>query len=663
MGAFVGIMTQVWTALTGQVTTYLSANERFPREFLFPSLAFLLGLLAIVIGIVGVDAPRVWWEGLSLQVTLVMAGLAVALLLIVAELNRSFVQVIRRLYTGQLPSAFWQRYGLRYYLDKYGINRQNRLVLDRAQTELRQARQQLSRVEWERCAVLARPVSRFEIIEPDNWKTILTEPDAGSVESASKFIGRYAVQSLPAGRPVPAKSLRSLPDLRYLDNDRALVEVTPRGTTVSPSAGSVVTMLFSAWDSNRSPIKIDDVFVVDRSDKNQLVLAIPETEWSTAAAVMAHREVAISYPLATHPALAVLPVAARTIPPNTVLQPGDIGWVYASPLPNSDVVRTELELLDHLYQPPIPVGSGKPAPALSKGQFFIKAAIIPPPPTPHLAYQLEVELEDVKTGVAEMNQFDIWKKLLDAQALQESLAERARRTNQLAQRLAQVMSQAKSLPKNDRDRLYPRAIEQIEIMSPLTRQILGEIEKRTVAPQYFLPADPVEAEPTELGNILTAALNYPRRAFAIDPPTILPRLLVVLKQDDELAQRLKRADSDLNILLLYSFWAAVLTIIGFFSLLALRGTWWVFVAVMLIGPLVWWSARQAAITQALAYGQVLKAVFDLRRRDLLTAFGFELPTQGLTPQQEQIYWGHLYNLFALGHSSPDFPPLKPLKKD
>jgi hypothetical protein len=182
-------------------------------------------------------------------------------------------------------------------------------------------------------------------------------------------------------------------------------------------------------------------------------------------------------------------------------------------------------------------------------------------------------------------------------------------------------------------------------------------ENRARGAELALPATLANTRPTELGNVLAAASDYPSTAYDIDVASILPRLIQVLGDEDERLVRLTNAEATMNMLLLFSFWAGVWTVAGVVALLAFSGPWWVYLLVSLGGPSLWWLARGAATTQAYAYGDELKALFDLKRRKLLTAMGFDLP-EALAPEEEKKYWGYLYRLFAYGTTTADFPKLK-----
>lgn len=181
-----------------------------------------------------------------------------------------------------------------------------------------------------------------------------------------------------------------------------------------------------------------------------------------------------------------------------------------------------------------------------------------------------------------------------------------------------------------------------------------------------LPDNLAETRPTGLGNILAAAAEYPLTAYGIHTPTILPRLLQALTVQgsaDPVVTRLVNAENALNMLLLFSFWAGVWTLLGALLFIVLGVVWWLWPVVLLGGPLAWWLTKEGAEAQAYAYGDALKALFDQRRRVLFESLNLTLPdAASLDLTEERRYWRYLYQLFAYGQVDPDFPAIKLAKE-
>ncbi|MFZ2358573.1 MAG: hypothetical protein WA040_04450 [Anaerolineae bacterium] len=183
-----------------------------------------------------------------------------------------------------------------------------------------------------------------------------------------------------------------------------------------------------------------------------------------------------------------------------------------------------------------------------------------------------------------------------------------------------------------------------------TGKALKERREREAA--RAMPDEGAEVRSTRLGNALAAAADYPEQVYRIDTATILPRLLNVLKPEegavtDSVILRLINAEASLNMMLLFSFWSAVWAVLGAAALLFFGGPPWTFPVVLLGGLALSWVTKGAAESQALSYGEALKAVFDLRRHMLLEAIGYQV-TYPIAPEEEQQHWRNLNTLFALG---------------
>lgn len=175
-----------------------------------------------------------------------------------------------------------------------------------------------------------------------------------------------------------------------------------------------------------------------------------------------------------------------------------------------------------------------------------------------------------------------------------------------------------------------------------------------------LPDNLSDVRPTELGNVLAAAADYPQRTYGIDTATFLPRLLPELDPEDAAVKGLLRAQESLEMLLLFSFWSALWALLGGLALLIFGGAWWMFPLVVLGGSVLCWATKEGAVGQAYAYAEGLKAVFDRDRRKLFSAMGFApAEAQGMTPEEERRYWRAFYQLYVYGNTEAQgLPPLK-----
>lgn len=139
--------------------------------------------------------------------------------------------------------------------------------------------------------------------------------------------------------------------------------------------------------------------------------------------------------------------------------------------------------------------------------------------------------------------------------------------------------------------------------------------------------------PTRLGNVLTSAEQYPESVYGLNGVLWWPRLFPLLP-----AGLATQIGSALVPML------ALLNLCGGFVLTALAGAAYLTVAdarpwpapLVFIGGLgSAWVCYESAVTQAAAYGNLVRSTFDLHRHDLLRKLGTFVPE---TVQDEKILW-------------------------
>lgn len=127
--------------------------------------------------------------------------------------------------------------------------------------------------------------------------------------------------------------------------------------------------------------------------------------------------------------------------------------------------------------------------------------------------------------------------------------------------------------------------------------------------------------PTRLGNAIRAFEDYPRDKYGIYAVTLWPRLLAVVEERE--VERIGSAKQPLDFMLNSSVVSGVLALLVLTSGLvwpqgrdgALAWTAWAFVVAALL--VLAWGCYRLAIPQAVAWGETVKATFDLCRWDLL----------------------------------------------
>jgi hypothetical protein len=168
---------------------------------------------------------------------------------------------------------------------------------------------------------------------------------------------------------------------------------------------------------------------------------------------------------------------------------------------------------------------------------------------------------------------------------------------------------------------------------------------------YEFPADPSKILPTRLGNALRAAESYPGddERYGADAVFFWPRLYLVLPDQTRLALAQARAAMEqmlvVTTLLMTAAPAAV--VIGLAGPLPLALWTSATVGCLLLALLAYRSAVGAAVT----FGDLVRAAFDLHRRDLLTQLGLAPPE---TLDEERALWKAVsQQLYRRGADDPE----------
>ncbi|WP_071289593.1 hypothetical protein [Mycolicibacterium llatzerense] len=156
----------------------------------------------------------------------------------------------------------------------------------------------------------------------------------------------------------------------------------------------------------------------------------------------------------------------------------------------------------------------------------------------------------------------------------------------------------------------------------------------------FPPAtQPQALMPTRLGNVLRAAELYPHERYAIDSVVIWPRLVPVLPP--HVAVGIEERQTALESLLFIRTLSAGFGVLAPVALAIGRAPLWLLAASLLAWAVSALSYR-AALQSAVAYGDLIRACFDLHRRALLTQLGMPHPP---TPQAERVVWDDLTQFY------------------
>jgi hypothetical protein len=131
------------------------------------------------------------------------------------------------------------------------------------------------------------------------------------------------------------------------------------------------------------------------------------------------------------------------------------------------------------------------------------------------------------------------------------------------------------------------------------------------------PVEPSHILPTQLGNILRSAEEYPYHKYGLEIITVWPRLWLVLPA--EVKQELAQARHQLDLSARFFAWAILFA--GWFILTSWAILISLFMAIM---------AYKRVLYSAGVYGELLRATFDLHRFKL-----YEDLHQPLSPESNE----------------------------
>lgn len=159
--------------------------------------------------------------------------------------------------------------------------------------------------------------------------------------------------------------------------------------------------------------------------------------------------------------------------------------------------------------------------------------------------------------------------------------------------------------------------------------------------------------PTRLGNILRAAEIHPYDRYGIDAAVIWPRLRPLL--GPETMALLEDRKTTMAFMLSVALLSALFSLLWCPVLALSSNRWDLFLLCALGWPLAW-LCYEGAVQSAVAYGEQLRATFDLHRRDLLRALDRPLPADAEAERRE---WLRLTRFFYRNLPLPSPAPAPP----
>lgn len=145
--------------------------------------------------------------------------------------------------------------------------------------------------------------------------------------------------------------------------------------------------------------------------------------------------------------------------------------------------------------------------------------------------------------------------------------------------------------------------------------------------------------PTRLGNTIRSFEFYPYYQYRIDSITLWPRLIA--KIDKDYAAAIDAAKASFDFMINSSFLSALLTLALLCVALVYPSQvvvpqFWFWLSGIIIFAILTYLFYLASIGQASAWGDTIKAAFDLYRADLLKQLGYKRTLVSL--QDEQQLW-------------------------
>ncbi|GGN83889.1 hypothetical protein GCM10010112_62690 [Actinoplanes lobatus] len=174
---------------------------------------------------------------------------------------------------------------------------------------------------------------------------------------------------------------------------------------------------------------------------------------------------------------------------------------------------------------------------------------------------------------------------------------------------------------------------------------------------HEFPIDETDLLPTRLGNVLRAAERYPAdpERYGLDAVFFWPRLYLVLPAD--VREQVDRCRGALDRAVLVAGLAMLFPLAAVPVVAWSGGGWRLWLLGSAAAAVVAILAHRTAIDAALAFGEILRACFDLHRLTLLARFGLVHPE---TLEAERALWMALQQqLYRRAADDPGLLRLRP----
>lgn len=393
------IATDAVTAVADSFTSYFKKKERFNQEFFIPAAAFVMGFLAVLMAIMGPDVPRAWWGKLTGDLKLLVIALVILALVLITELSKPLVLLVRQLYSGEWPAWSWLQWRRKLPFLRQQMRWQKTVPDLFAQADASFNKMADQFAAWQTSAppsatgkadypVLTRSVGAYHLIAESDWRWASAQQIAGTLATPADLLGRYTLKPLQAGVPVQPEEVGALPDQRFLKRDRQLltVEFFPGDLAEQITRGLIVTLYVRPRAEKSAPVAFPDLFIVERSD-NRLVLSAPQDQISRLVALLPGGRLTLTCDAAADlRPLQAAPVVQPTDPEGQpliirrgqLIQREQITWAVktAADLAElGDIFTTEADIIGKIYWPP----AATPDPTLTGGCPFPRPHLVPAP--------------------------------------------------------------------------------------------------------------------------------------------------------------------------------------------------------------------------------------------------------------------------------------------
>ena len=153
-------------------------------------------------------------------------------------------------------------------------------------------------------------------------------------------------------------------------------------------------------------------------------------------------------------------------------------------------------------------------------------------------------------------------------------------------------------------------------------------EKRAGAHAYHLryynfPRNAGKLKPTQLGNVLSAAEEYPLQMYSLDAVIWWPRMATSLPE--AFSAQIDAALTPMLALLNLSTVFITAALGGTLAVLPTGNPWWVMPIILVAGLMLARLCYGASVSQAIGYAQMIRVAFDLYRHKALEQMRIPVP--------------------------------------